>query len=141
MKRDLMNNIHPVVAIAPVVVTDGTAQTSAAIDVRNYKSVTFIILLGTLADTDATWTVEVLEGSTSTQADHTAVADKNLIGTEALAGFQFDNDGECRKIGYVGDADYVSIEIDDDTANTGNAPMAVVMIAEPYERPASNPPA
>lgn len=140
MKRDLMNNIHPVVAIAPVVVTDGTAQTSAAIDVRNYKSVTFVILLGTLADADATWTVEVLEGSTSTQGDHTAVADKDLLGTEALAGFQFDNDGECRKIGYVGDADYVSIEIDDDTANSGAAPMAVVMIAEPYERPTSNPP-
>ncbi len=140
MKRDLMNNIHPVVAIAPVVVTDGTAQTSAAIDVRNYKSVTFVILLGTLADADATWTVGVLEGSTSTQASHTAVADKDLLGTEALAGFQYDNDGECRKIGYVGDADYVSIEIDDDTANSGNAPMAVVMIAEPYERPASNPP-
>jgi len=141
MKRDLMNNIHPVVAIAPVVVTDGTAQTSAAIDVRNYKSVTFVILLGTLADADATWTVEVLEGPTSTQGDHTAVADKNLLGTEALAGFQFDNDGECRKVGYVGDADYVSIEIDDDTANSGAAPMAVVMIAEPYERPTSNPPA
>ena len=141
MKRDLMNNIHPVVAIAPVVVTDGTAQVSAAIDVRNYKSVTFVILLGTLADTDATWAVTVKEGSTSSQGSHTAVADKDLLGTEALAGFTFGDDGECRKIGYVGDQDYVSIEIDDVTANTGNAPMAVLCILEPYERPAANPPA
>lgn len=141
MKRDLMNNIHPVVAIAPVVVTDGTAQVSAAIDVRNYKSVTFVILLGTLADTDATWAVTVKEGSTSVQANHTPVADKDLIGTEALAGFTFADDGECRKIGYVGDQDYVSIEIDDVEANTGNAPMAVLCILEPYERPAANPPA
>lgn len=141
MKRDLMNNIHPVVAIAPVVVTDGTAQVSAAIDVRHYKSVTFIILLGTLADADATWAVTVKEGSDSTQGNHTAVADTDLIGTEALAGFTFADDGETRKIGYKGDADYVSIEIDDVTANSGNAPMAVLCLLEPYERPAANPPA
>lgn len=140
MKQDKMNNIHPVVAIAPVVVTDGTAQVSAAIDVRDYKSVTFIIALGTLTDSDATWDVTVKEGSTTTQSSHTAVADKDLIGTEVLAGFTFADDGECRKIGYNGDQDYVSIEIDDDTANSGNAPMCVIMIAEPYERPAANPP-
>lgn len=140
MKRDLMNSIHPVVAIAPVVVTDGTAQVSGAIDVRDYKSVTFIILLGTLADADATWTVTVKEGSTDTQGDHTAVADAQLLGTEVLAGFDYGADGECRKIGYVGSEDYVSIEIDDDTANTGDAPMAVLMIAEPYEGPTTNPP-
>ncbi len=141
MKRDLMNNIHPVVAIAPVVVTDGTAQVSAAIDVRAYKSVTFLIALGTLADADATWAVTVKEGSTSTQGDHTAVADKDLLGTEALAGFTFADDGEMRKIGYVGDTDYVSIEIDDVVANTGNAPMCVIAVFEPYERPSANPPA
>lgn len=141
MKMDLMNNIHPVVAIAPVVVTDGTAQVSAAIDVRQYKSVTFIVLLGTLADADATWAVTVKEGSTSTQGNHTAVADADLIGTEALAGFTFGDDGECRKIGYKGSADYVSIEIDDVTANSGNAPMAVLCLLEPYQTPAANPPA
>ena len=141
MKRDLMNSIHPVVAIAPVVVTDGTAQVSAAIDVRGYRSVTFVILLGTLADADATWAVTVKEGDDSTQGNHTAVADTDLIGTEALAGFTFADDGETRKIGYKGSSDYVSIEIDDDTANSGNAPMAVVCLLEPYEQPAANPPA
>lgn len=139
MKRDLMNNIHPIVAIAPVVVTDNTVQASAAIDVRQYKSVTFIILLGTLADTDATFAVEVQEGSTSTQSSHTAVADKNLLGTEALAGFQFDDDGETRKIGYVGDQDYASIEITP-SGNTGNAPIAVLALLEPLEGAADNPP-
>ncbi len=140
MKRDLMNNVHPAVAIAPLVVTDGTAQVSAAIDVKHDKSVTFIIALGVLADADATWAVTIKEGATSTQGAHTAVADKDLIGTEALAGFQFDDDGECRKIGYVGDADYVSIEIDDVVANTGNAPMCVIVLTEPLQRPAANPP-
>ena len=141
MKRDLMNNIHPVVAIAPQVVTDGSSLLSAAIDVRGYKSCTFIILLGTMSDLDATWTATVHEGSTSTQSAHTAVADADLIGTEALAAFQFDDDGETRKIGYKGDEDYASIEIDNVTANTGNLPIAVLALLEPYETPASNPPA
>lgn len=140
MKRDLMNNINPLTAISPVVVTDNTAQKSAAIDVRQAKSVTFVILLGTLSDADTTVAVVVKEGSTTTQTSHTAVADANLLGTEALAGFQFDDDGESRKIGYVGDADYVSIELTPSN-NTGNIPVAVAVIIEPLERPASNPPA
>lgn len=139
MKRDLMSNIHPVVAIAPVVVADNTVQKSAAIDVRKYKSVTFLIALGTLADVDATFAVVIKEGSTSTQTSHTAVAAVDLIGTNALASFTFADDGEMRKIGYKGAADYVSIEITP-TANAGNAPMAVVAVFEPLDFPAPNPP-
>lgn len=139
MKRDLMSNIHPVVAIAPVVVADNTVQKSAAIDVRKYKSVTFLIALGTLADVDATFAVVIKEGSTSTQTSHTAVAAVDLIGTNALASFTFADDGEMRKIGYKGAADYVSIEITP-TNNAGNAPMAVVAVFEPLDFPAPNPP-
>lgn len=141
-KRDLMNNITPVVAIAPVVVSDGTAQTSGAIDTRGYESVTFVIATGTLADDDATWAVTVKEGSTANQGEHTAVADVDLIGTEALAGFTYESDNACRKIGYSGSKRYVSIEIDDVTANTGNAPMAVIAIlGHPELAPTDNPPA
>lgn len=140
--RDLMNNIHPVVGLAPVVVTDGTAQKTVAIDTRGYESVTFIVALGTLADADATWDVTLKEGDDSTQTNHTAVADDDIIGTEALAGFTFAADGACRKIGYSGTKRYVSLEIDDDTANTGNAPMCVIAIlGHPELAPTSNPPA
>lgn len=139
--RDLMNSVHPVVAIAPVVVTDGTAQKSAAIDTLGYESVTFIIQLGTLADIDATFAVTVKDGATSTQSAHADVADDFLIGTEALAGFQFDDDGECRKIGYKGGKRYVSIEIDDVVANTGNVPLAVLcLLGHPKSVPTTNPP-
>lgn len=141
MRRDLMNNVHPVVAIAPLVVTDGTAQTSAAIDTQGYGSVTFLIATGTLADADATWSVEVLAGDDDTQGNHTAVADAELVGTEALAGFTFADDGECRKIGYIGNKRYVSIEIDDVTANSGNAPLCVIaLLGHPDNAPTANPP-
>lgn len=139
--RDLMNNIHPVVAIAPLVVSDNTSQASAAIDLKGYDSCAFVILTGTLADADATWTITVKEGDSSTQGEHTAVADVDLIGTEADAGFTFADDGEARKIGYHGGKRYVSIEIDNDVANSGNAPMAVVAIlGHPASAPTDNPP-
>ena len=137
-----MNHIHPIVAIAPVVVTDGSAQTSVAIDLQGYNSCTFIIAVGTLEDTDATWSVEVSEGDTNVVNDHTAVVDKELVGTEADAGFTFEDDGETRKIGYVGNKRYVSIEIDDVVANTGNAPLSVIAIlGHPNVGPTTNPPA
>lgn len=140
--KDLMNNVHPVVAIAPVVVADGTNQVSASIDTLGYESVTFIIALGTLADADATWIPVVKEGDSATQNTHTAVADADLIGTEALAGFTFANDGACRKIGYKGGRRYVSIEIDDVVANTGSAPMCVIaLLGHARNKPTANPPA
>lgn len=126
--KDQSNNLHPVIAIAPVVATDGTALVSGAIDTLGYESVTFVIATGTLADADATWTPVVKDGDTATQGEHAAVADAYLIGTEAAAGFTFADDGECRKIGYTGNKRYVSIEIDDVTANSGSAPMCVVAI-------------
>ncbi|UOK71706.1 hypothetical protein [Ancylobacter polymorphus] len=140
--KDLVNNVTPKVAIAPVVVADGTAQVSGAIDTQGYESVTFLIATGTLADADATWTVTVKEGDTSTQGNHTAVADADLIGLESTAGFIFSDDGATRKIGYKGSKRYVSIEIDDVTANSGNAPMAVIaLLGHPRSRPTANPPA
>ena len=139
--RDLLNNIHPLIAIAPQVVSDGSALVSVAIDLSGYESCTFVIMLGALADADATWTVTVKEGDNTTQAEHTAVADIDLIGTEALAGFDFSGDNSCRKIAYKGGKQYVSIEIDDDTANSGAANIAVLCIlAHPRNRPTENPP-
>ena len=126
--KDTFNNIHPVIAIAPITITDGTALVSGAIDTAGYESVTFVISTGILADADATWLPVVKDGDTSTQGAHTAVADTFLLGTEAAAGWAFGDDGECRKIGYVGGKRYVSIEIDDVTANTGSAPFSVVCI-------------
>jgi hypothetical protein len=48
--KDTFNNIHPVIAIAPITISDGTALVSGAIDTAGYESVTFVIQTGTLAD-------------------------------------------------------------------------------------------
>jgi len=138
---DLMNDVNPKVAIAPITITDNTTLKSGAIDLAGYESCTFVIQTGTLADADATWTVTVKEGSTSTQTAHTAVADADLIGTEALAGITFADDSKAFKIGYKGGQRYCSIEIANGTANTGSAPFAVTAIlGHPNSRPTANPP-
>lgn len=138
--RDLLNEINPMVAIAPVVVADNTAQASGAIDTKGFESVTFVILTGTLADADAEFTVTVKDGADATQGNHTAVDDVHLVGTEALAGFDQDADSACRKIGYKGGQRYVSIEVVP-TGNAAAAPLSVVAIlGHPHDVPTSNPP-
>lgn len=126
--KDLVNNINPVTAIAPITITDGTALVGVSIDTLGYESVTFVISTGILADVDATWVPVVKDGDAASQGTHTAVADAFLIGTEAAAGWIFSDDGETRKIGYVGNKRYVSLEIDDVVANTGSAPLSAICI-------------
>ncbi len=139
--RDMMNNIHPVPAIAPVVVTDTTAQVSAIIDLQNYDGCTFVIATGTLADADATFAVTLDHGDASNLSDAAAVtAATGLVGTLALAGFTFADDGECRKVGYTGVKRYVRLTITP-SANTGNAPLtAIAVLGLPRIAATANPP-
>jgi hypothetical protein len=115
--RDLISNIQVKRALSPVSVADNTAQVSQIIDRQGYDSLSFLILTGSLADADVTFTVLVEEGDNSALSDAAAVADADLItqtsGTapETAAGFQFDDDNEVRKIGYRGTKRYVRLTI------------------------------
>jgi hypothetical protein len=136
-----MNDLNFKVALAPVVVSDGTAQKTVAIDTLGYESVTFVVMTGTLADVDATWSATLKDGATSTQASHTQVASDFIIGSEALAGLTFADDGVCKKIGYKGGKRYVSLELTNVVANTGAAPLAILaVLGDPKVRPTANPP-
>ncbi|MCA1971249.1 MAG: hypothetical protein LDL44_00275 [Caenispirillum sp.] len=138
--RDLMNSIHPLVALAPVVVADNTAQVGTVIDTAGFNSLTFVLATGTLADTDATFAVLVEEGDEADLSDAAAVADADLIGTEALAGFDFADDGATRKIGYAGYKRYVRLTVTP-TGNSGNAPLAAIaVLGHPASQPTANPP-
>jgi len=138
--RDQMNQLHIKRAISPVSVADNTAQTGEVVDLQGYDACTFVIATGSIADADATFAVEVQECDTS-GGSYTAVADANLVGTEALAGFQFDSDNACRKIGYVGSKRYVKLVI----TPSGNASAALIaavaVLGHPAKSPTSNPPA
>lgn len=136
-----MNNIHLARAISPVSVSDTTAQVSQIIDRKGYGSLTFAIATGSIADADATFTVLVEDGDAANLSDAAAVADAELLGTEVLAAFQFDDDNECRKIGYTGSKRYVRLTITP-VANASAAVLcAVAILGHPQVAPTSNPPA
>jgi len=108
---DLYSKLGIVRAISPVSVADNTAQVSQIIDRQGYTGLLLAIALGSIADADATFAVLVEHGDDAALADAAAVPDSELNGTEALAGFQFDDDNETRKIGYVGNKRYVRLTI------------------------------
>lgn len=139
--RDLHNNIAPKRAISPVSVSDNTAAVSQIIDLNGYESLEFVILAGSLADADATFTVLVEDGAASNLSDAAAVDDKFLLGTEASASFVFSSDDKVFKIGYIGPKRYVRLTIT--PANNASAALiaAVAILGHPHNRPTANPPA
>jgi hypothetical protein len=140
--RDLMNDIHPVPLIVPVAArTNDTAIVSAIIDTLGYESCTLVIVTGTNTDTDVTFAVLVEDGDAANLSDNAAVDDKFLIGTEALAGFNFADDNECRKIGYKGGKRYVRVTVTPTGNDSGNIFLAgVAVLGHPHTRPTANPP-
>lgn len=140
--RDLLNSIYPKRSISPVATAaDNTAVVGQIIDHQNFNSATYLILTGAIPDADATFAVLLEEGDESDMSDAAAVADDDLVGTEALAGFQFDDDNECRKLGYRGTKRYTRLTITPAT-NTGATLLAAVcVLSHAHLLPTANPPA
>lgn len=138
--RDMMNNIHTRRGLSPSSVSDNTPQVTQIIDRQGFDSLTWLIALGALADADVTFTVLVEDGDDSGLSDAAAVADENLLGTEVLAAFQFDDDNETRKIGYVGGKRYCRLTIT--PANNASAAnlCVIALLGHPTLRPTANPP-
>jgi len=134
--RDLYNNISIQKVIAPVVVSDNTAAVGTVIDRLGFESVTFAIATGTLADADATFAV-LLEESNASGSDFAAVADADLIGTEAGATISGGaSDGQIAKIGYIGVDRYLTVDLTVGGTATGvHSVMAV--LGDPINAPQS----
>jgi hypothetical protein len=138
--RDLTHNIHLKRVISPVSVADTTALVGQIIDRQGFDSLTYAIATGSIADADATFTVLLDEGDDSALSDAAAVADADLIGTEALAGFQFDDDNETRKLGYVGSKRYTRLTITPVANASAALVSAVAILGHPAIAPTLNPP-
>lgn len=140
--RDLMNSVHVVPLIAPIAArTDNTAIVSAIIDTAGYESCTLVLVTGTNTDANATFAVLVEDGDNSGLSDNAAVVDTFLIGTEALAGFTYADDVECRKIGYIGGKRYVRMTVTPSGNDSGNIFLAgIAVLGHPKRAPTANPP-
>lgn len=108
---DLYNSIVLKRALSPVSVADNTAQTTVIIDTQGYEAVLFSLALGSIADADATFAVDAKENDANSTSGATDVDASNLIGTEAGASFQFDDDNEVRKIMIIPSKRYVYLTI------------------------------
>lgn len=139
--RDLMNEITIKRVLSPVATpADNTAQVGQIIDHQGAESVTYVILTGAIPDADATFTVLLEHGDAANLSDAAAVSDDELLGTEALAGFQFDDDNECRKLGYRGNKRYSRLTIT--PANNLSATLlAAACVLGMTRTPTVNPPA
>jgi len=138
--KDLMNTVNVKRVLSPVSVADTTAQVGQIIDRKGFESLTYVIATGSIADADATFTVLLEESDASDMTGAAAVADADLLGTEALAAFQFDDDNETRKLGYIGSKRYTRLTI----TPVGNASAAllaaVAVLGHPQIAPTANPP-
>lgn len=140
--RDQMNNLHTVNVVPPQAArTDNTAIVSTIVDLRGYDSLTFLLLPGANTDANATFAVTMDHGDAANLSDAAAVPASMLVGTLALAGFQFDDDNESRKVGYAGSKRYVRLTITPSGNDAGNIFLAVAAIlGNPAIAPTANPP-
>ena len=132
---DLYSKIAVRRAISPVSVADNTAAVSQVIDRQGFTALMFAIALGAIADADTTMAVLVEHADISDMTGAVAVPDAELNGTEAAAGFQFDDDNETRKIGYVGNKRYVRLTITPATNASAALIAAVALLGGASDAP------
>ena len=125
MQIGINKDLHVPIEVTPVygaVLTDDTDPASVVVDMQDYEACEFIIHAFGRADATFTLVPALAESDASTfGGEENAVADADLLGTEALAGSdEADADdggpGAIRKLGYVGSKRYLKLTV----ANTGN---------------------
>lgn len=127
---DLHNNIKVSRAISPVAAQTNSdaAIVSQILDTANFNANELVIQIGANTDTNVAFTVLLEEGNVSTLSDNSAVADADMLGTEILAGFQYDDDNETRKLGYIGTKRYIRATITPSGNNSGDVFVAAMWI-------------
>jgi hypothetical protein len=139
--RDGLSSIQVKTGYGAYYYQGNTAWQTAAIDTVGYDSLTFLVAVGAVLDADTVVTILMQESDDGTT--YTDVADADMVtqtdGTapETAAGFQFDDDGEVRKIGYIGSKRYAKLYATSAT-NTGVTNLAIVAV-QGHPGPANSP--
>lgn len=125
--RDLHNNIAVRKVISPISQAGNTAMVGSIIDRQGFGAVEFAITLGTITTAGTTYTALLEEGDASNLSGSNAVADADLLGTEALASFVDSEINTTKKLGYIGTKRYVRLTMTP-AGNTGASTMAAIAI-------------
>jgi len=133
--HDLSNNVKLASVLAPVSPSATGTESGTVVDRAGYNSVTFVIHNGAVTSTGFSLTPIVKSGSAT--GSLSAVADADLIGTEAGATISGGaSDGQIAKIGYIGIDRYVTVDLDVAGTATGvHSVMAV--LGDPINAPQS----
>jgi len=134
--RDLHDNIDVRRAISPQYSAGDTPIVSQIIDRQGFDSVEFLIHIGAVADANVTFAVLLEESDDSGMSGAEGVADADLLGTETVAGFRYDDDNEVRKLGYIGSMRYLRMTITP-TGNSspGSYISAAAVLGHPSQAP------
>ena len=124
MRKDLHNNTVGSVALAAAI-SSNTTTAGNIIDTRGFEAIEFYIASGTL--TDGAYAVLVEDGDESNLSDAAAVADDQLLGTEANASFTDTDDNTVKRIGYVGGKRYVRLSLVSTSVSTGGSFTAIAV--------------
>lgn len=121
------NNISAVRVISPISQAGNTAMVGAIMDMQGFSAAEFLITLGTITTAGTTYTALLEEGSVANLSDAAAVADADLLGTEALASFIDSEINTTKKLGYKGNKRYIRLTMTP-AGNTGASTMAAVCV-------------
>lgn len=136
--RDNRSNFEPKLIQTDVISTNTTVD-GASLDTSDFDGgITFVYL--TTAYTDGTYTPIIEESATgSFSGEETAVADANLVGTEAGAVISADNSelDVLFSIGLVGTLKFVRSTIVSSGTSTG-ATISTIVVAVPEIMPSAN---
>ena len=122
---DLHNDITPVVAINGSTVSTDTTTAGNAIDMQGFESIEFLFYLHGITDGDFL----PLITESDTDSNYVAVADADLIGTEAAAAFTTNtDDNKVSRIGYRGTKRYVKASIVSTNTATVGATFGCIAI-------------
>lgn len=124
-QRDIHNSVVARNALDTQAITTNTTTVGDIIDTALYESLEFLIQAGTL--TDGTYDVLIEEGDDSGLSDAAAVADAQLLGTEAGAQIVATDDNKVAKIGYIGNKQFVRLSLVSTGVTTGGTLGAVAV--------------
>lgn len=85
-------------------ISDNTPRVSAILDTMGYEWVTAEIMIGTIVDVDATFTLLIEDGNNVALADAAPLDDQYMVSQtdgvapEVAASFTFASDGQVRKV-------------------------------------------
>ncbi len=125
--NDLHNNIGVRTVVSPQSKTGNTAIVGSIIDRQGFGAVEFAISLGSITTAGTTYTALLEESDASDLSGSNAVADVDLLGTEALASFVDSEINTTKKLGYIGNKRYVRLTLTP-AGNTGASLIGAIAI-------------